>query len=329
MIRQMDQSEFAAFVAALWERQGWRTQVTEKSGKSFVALQREDAEGLIWATPGSSDGVSGKALQQFVTLREQYGLDEGAVVTAGRFTDDAERIADQAGIEHVDGEKLRTIVEARELHDLVREHADGAAAGDDGTADDETTGDADDEGPLDRLPAVPAKAVGGVVVALLAVVAAVVVGPTILGTGGEVQETAFDVSAASSVSGDETATLQVAWNAKATTELRPGNDTVYRPRSGQRFVLVEMNVTNAGDGTVGLRQRGFLLRANGTTHGHQPLSNASGFDPTVLGPGESTTVWTVFSVGESTTTATLVASEAVYGDVGVRFDRDANISVAV
>jgi hypothetical protein len=327
MIRQMDQPRFAAFVAALWERQGWRTRVTEKSGKSFVALQREGAEGLIWATPGSGDGVSGKALQQFVTLREQYGLDEGAVVTAGRFTDDAERIADRAGVELVDGERLRTVVEARELHDLVREHADDAVAGDDGTPNDGTAEDVDGEGPLDRLPSVPTRAVGGAVVALLAVVAVVVVGPTILGTGGDVQETTFDVSAASS-SGDA-ATLRVAWNAGATTELRPGDDSVYRPRPGQRFVLVRMNVTNAGSGTVGLRQRGFLLRANGTTRGHQPLSNASGFDPAVLAPGESTTVWTVFSVDESTTTATLVASEAVYGDAAVRFDRDANLSVAV
>ncbi len=42
---------------------GWQTQVTTKSGKSFVTLQREGAEGLIWARPATGEGVSGKALQ--------------------------------------------------------------------------------------------------------------------------------------------------------------------------------------------------------------------------------------------------------------------------
>ncbi|WP_327052959.1 restriction endonuclease [Halomicrococcus gelatinilyticus] len=329
MIREMDESDFAAFVADIWEQQGWNTQVTEKSGKAFVALQRDGAEGLIWATTGSSGDVSGKALQQFVQTAQEYGLDEGAVVTAGQFSDDAERIADQAGVDLVDGEKLRTIVEARELHDLVEKYGGGSGSGGGGG------GDGDDDGPglLDRLPVddlpdVSAKAVGGVVVvAVLAVVAFVVVGPTILGTGGNVQEQSFNVTSTSSVSGNETKALDVTWNARTTTELEPEKNVVYQARDGQQFVVVQLNVTNTGQGTVGLRQEGFRLRANGTVHGHQPLTNASGFEVGVLEPGKSMSTWTVFSVDEGVANATLVADGGVYGDVAVRFQRDADLEV--
>jgi hypothetical protein len=43
-------------------------------------------------------------------LCKQYGVDDGAVVTPGTFTDDAQKIGGQAGVQLVDGEKLRTIV---------------------------------------------------------------------------------------------------------------------------------------------------------------------------------------------------------------------------
>ncbi len=33
MIRQMEQTPFAEFVAALWTKQGWQTQVTTKKRK--------------------------------------------------------------------------------------------------------------------------------------------------------------------------------------------------------------------------------------------------------------------------------------------------------
>jgi hypothetical protein len=89
-----------------------------------------------------------------------------------------------------------------------------------------------------------------------------------------------------------------------------------------------LNVTNGGDGTVGLRQEGFRLRANGTLHAHQPLTNASGFEMGVLKPGETRSVWTVFSIDEKATNATLVVNDGAYGDVAIRFERDEDLPVA-
>ncbi|WP_227353706.1 restriction endonuclease [Haladaptatus salinisoli] len=323
MIRQMEQSKFARFVAALWQKQGWQTQVTTKSGKSFVALQRGGAEGLIWARPGAGEGVSGKALQQFVMLCKQYGVDDGAVVTPGMFTDDARKIAEGAGVQLVDGEKLRTIVEARELHDLVDRYAA------DGEDDEDESDDAEDGGLSLPIPAsVPPKAVAGVVVAVLAVVLAVVVAPTILGTGSKVEESDWNVTAASTTPDNVTRALDVRWNAERVSEIDPESDDagVYRPREGERFLLVSMNVTNAGADSVGLRQRDFVLRSNGTLRGHQPLVNASGFNSTVLEEGESVTVWTVFSVDADATNATIAVSEAArHGGLRVRFVRDESL----
>lgn len=332
MIRQMDESAFAAFVAALWAKQGWQTRVTQKKGQSFVALQREGAESLIWVSPSTGDPVSGKELQQFAKLCQQYGLDEGAVVTAGSFSGDAKRIAGSAGVELVDGEKLRTIVEARELHDLVREHVDASEsdAGEDG-------GDGDEESGFSILD-VPTKATASVVVALLAVVVAAFVAPTILGTGGQVQEKAFEVTSPESP-GNATAPLQVRWNAKTTTEIDPSSkkNVVYPSRSGQQFVVVRMNVTNEANDTVLLRQKGFQFRANGTIHGYQPLGDEGGFGTVQLAPGQSTTVWTAFSVGEGTTGGALVVNDAVHGnvtreradDVAVNFTHDPKLSADI
>ncbi len=311
MIRQIPQSAFPDFVATLWQKQGWKTTVTEKSGKSFVALQREDAEGLIWAKPGTGEAVSGKALQQFAMICKQYGVSEGAVVTPGTFSEDAEKTGSQAGVQLVDGEKLRTIIEARELHDIVEQFSEGNGDGS-GESD-----DADGGGRLpislpDSLPipdAVPRKAVAGVVVAVLAIMVAAVVVPTILGTGGSVKTDGWNVSATSTAPSNATNALEVRWNTKRVSKLNPktGDPGVYKPKGGKRFLLVSMNVSNNGKNSVGLQQQDFAVRSNGSLLGYQPLTNTTGHSA-VLQAGHSTTVWYAFSIDKDAKNATIVTS---------------------
>ncbi|KZN25664.1 hypothetical protein A4G99_04195 [Haladaptatus sp. R4] len=334
MIRQIPQSAFPDFVATLWRKQGWTTTVKEKAEKTFVALQREGAEGLIWATPRTGDGVSGKELQQFVKICKQYGVNEGAVVTPGTFTEDAEKIGSQAGIQLVDGEKLRTIVEARELHDLVEQFADGDATGAD------ESGDTDGIGPLpislpNSLPipdAVSRKMVAAVVVAVLAIALAAVVAPTILGTGGHVAtDDGWNVSANSTATPNAANALEVRWNAKRVPKVDPktGDDGVYKARDGKQFLLVSMNVTNDGDDTVGLQSQDFAVRSNGSLLGAQALTNTTGHSG-VLESGDSTTVWYVFSIDEDAPSATIVTSGRMRrSNVPVRFVRDKSVEANV
>ncbi|WP_423744198.1 restriction endonuclease (plasmid) [Haladaptatus sp. SPP-AMP-3] len=330
MIRHIPESEFPEFVAALWGKQGWQTTVTEKSGKSFVALQRDGAEGLIWTKPGKGDAVSREELQQFVGICKKFGVNEGAVVTPGTFSEDAEKLGSQAAVQLVDGEKLRTIVEARELHNLVERFADGG--------DDES--DSDEGGfslPIsipESVPLpdeVPRKAVAVVFVAILAIVAATVVAPMILGTGGTVQTNGgWNVTANSTAPSNATGALDVRWNAKRVSKLNPesGDDGVYKPGDGKKFLLVSMNVTNTGSDSLGLRPQAFALRSNGTLHGHQPLKNTTGFQPSVLDGGESTSVWLVFSIDADAPNATIVTTGRLRrGHVRTEFTRDETLSV--
>ncbi len=324
----MEQSTFAEFVAALWKKQGWQTQVTTKSGKSFVTLQREGAEGLIWARPATGEGVSGQELQQFVKLCKQYDVGEGAVVTSGTFGEDAQKIGKQTGVQLVDSEKLRTIIEARELHDLVREYADIDADGERSDGGDES-GDDGRSLPfsLPESSPISPKVGVGIVVAILAILGATVVAPTILGTGGDV-EAKWNVTANSTTPTNTTKSLAVQWNAERVSKLSPeGGDGVYRPDENEQFLIVSMNVTNKGDDSVGLRPRDFGVRSNGTLRGYHPLKNASGFDPMVLEDGETATVWLVFSIDADATNATIVVSErARHGGARFRFVRDPNLS---
>ncbi|WP_233274682.1 restriction endonuclease [Haladaptatus cibarius] len=336
----MEQSQFAEFVAALWTKQGWQTQVTTKKGKSFVTLQREGAEGLIWARPATGEGVSGKELQQFVMLCKQYGVGEGAVVTSGTFSEDAAKIGSQAGVQVVDGEKLKTIIEARELHDLVGQYANGDGDGD-GTAASESV-DSDEDGfslPFslpdsvpDSLPVQP-KLVAGVVVLLLGLVGAAVVAPMILGTGGQVETQDWNVTAQSTAANNSTDSLAVQWNAKRISKLDSdsldsGDPGVYKPDEGKQFLLVTMNVTNEGNDSVGLKPEDFGVRSNGTLYGYQPLTNVTDFSPMVIEEGQTESFSTLVSIDADATDATLVVSDrAKHGGISMTFEKDSNLVV--
>ncbi|MFH5800013.1 restriction endonuclease [Haladaptatus sp. CMAA 1911] len=325
MIRQIPDEEFPEFVAALWKKQGWQTTVTEKSGKSFVALQRDGGEGLIWADPETGENVSGQDLQQFVRICQKYGVDEGAVVTPGTFSEDAEKIGEQTGVQLVDGEKLRTIVEARELHDFVERFVEGG----DGSDGDGEDGDGFSL-PVSLPNGVPRKAVAGVFVALLAIVAAAVVAPTILGTGGDVRTSGgWNVTANSTAPSDATGALDVGWNTKRVSKVNPerGNG-VYKPDDGEEFLLVSMNVTNSGSDSLGLRPQDFALRSNGTLRGYQPLNDTQGFQPSVLDSDESVSVWFVFSIDDDATNATIVTTGRLRRDhVRTKFTHDETLAV--
>lgn len=131
-VHQLDDSTFPAFVADLWEHQGWRTSIREVDGKPYVAAVRPAAgeRGLIWAKSGSTGArVSGSAVVAFATFCRENGVDDAAIITLGAFTEDGEAAAEKFGIELLDGEGLAAVVERHDLADLVAEHATGDESG--------------------------------------------------------------------------------------------------------------------------------------------------------------------------------------------------------
>ena len=134
-VRRLDESAFPAFVAALWEHQGWTTKLRDVEGETYVAAVQEgqaSERGLIWAKSGSTGArVAGNAVVEFATFCRDNGIDDAAIITLGSFTEDGEKAAEKFGIDLLDGDELAAVVERHGLEDLVEEHTpaeDGSTA---------------------------------------------------------------------------------------------------------------------------------------------------------------------------------------------------------
>ena len=155
-VADLDESAFPAFVADLWERQGWTTTVREVDGEAYVAAVDEAASerGLIWAKSGSTGArVTGTAVVEFTKFCREQGVDDAAILTLGAFTEDGQTAAEKFGVEILDGEGLAAVVERHDLEDLVAEHA---AAGGESAGEGDSDGAGD--GPLGALAGVVAVA---------------------------------------------------------------------------------------------------------------------------------------------------------------------------
>jgi len=335
MLQDMDQSEFGQFVAALWERQGWQTQVKRDDGRVFVAVQKPQTgeEGLLWAYVADGE-VGGQQVQQFAELCEQYEVNESAIVTAGGVSDHAEKVSQGSGVELLDGEGVAAILKRKEWTDL----ADGEGGG--------ATGDGGDgDSPLDKVrtlgqrasslvsgalgdASVPAKPALAVVLLVALVGAGVLGGPSIPFLGGG---DGPPIEAESATPENATTTLSVGWNARVTDEIDPNesDEKSYRAPRGEQFVLVQMTFNNTGEGSLNLTKRSFKFRTDERTYGHQPLNDHEGLVGFEMSPGTRYAGWTVFAVPEGTT-GTLVYDQDVTGEsVTVEFERDSSIAVNV
>ena len=332
MIEGMDRDSLGEFVAAVWRRQGWETRTTAMKGDLFVVVQRTDPQperGLIWivADPGGSIGA--ERLVRFHEFCRSKGVGEAAVVTSGGVTDDARRHAAKRNVGLLDADAVREVVRAHDLGDLVAKHG-GDAGGSGG------------EGPVDRVreavsrarsaaPPVPRRVAAAVLLALAVVVAGVVVGPSALGFGGGGEEPTDSVHARSLTPASSDGLLLVSWDASRTDAIDPDpdDDTAYYPREGQTFLVVELKVTNAGGSAVPVSESGFLVEANGTVLGHQPLAGTDGFAGREVVPGDTLLGWVAFSVPADAENDTLVADGNQFGpgNVTVQFSRDAELEI--
>ena len=344
MLQGMDESAFGEFVAALWERQGWQTQVKRDDDRTFVAAQRPDTgeEGLLWAVADDSE-IGGKRVQQFASLCEEYEVEEGAVVTAGTVSDHAEKVAAGSDIELLDGDGIEQLVRRNELTHLVEEYGDGGEA--ETVAADVDGGD----DPLERVRAVADRgraaakrilasaggadlpvsggAVAAVVVAVALLAAGVLYGPAIPFVGGD----DAPITAEAATPDEPDTTLTVTWNATVTETIDPNesDDRAYYPPSGERFVVVRLAINNTGDQQVPLQQGAFELRTEDRIHGHQPLADHEGFLDFPIGPGQRYVAWTVFTVPEGTTGTLIYDQSATNATVAVEFERSSTLPAEV
>ncbi|WP_115863014.1 restriction endonuclease [Halorussus litoreus] len=335
MSQEMDRAEFGQFVAALWKRQGWQTQIKRDDGRIFVAVQRPETgeEGLLWAV---ADGeIGGQQVQQFQSLCDEYGVGERAIVTGGVVSDHAEKVAKGTGVELLDGEGIETVLERKGLTDLAKQYRGGGGGGGSGGSGSRGgASDGDSEGsalaPVRSILGRASGLVSGVpVVAVVVVVAllgaGVLWGPPIpfLDGGGD------GLSANSTAPADANASLHVTWNAKTTDAIDPNRSdgTAYLAPEGEQFVLVRMTVNNTGNGTVPLEQSAFQFRSNGTTYANETLADHDVFIGFPIGPGETFPVWTVFAIPEGESGELVYDQNATEMSVAVEFERDTALPV--
>ncbi|ELZ83362.1 hypothetical protein C5C07_04410 [Haloferax sp. Atlit-4N] len=291
--------------------------------KGFVAhAKKRGIDTVVVATQGEfDDSVRGFATNHDVTLldRDELGetvADEGLEQTVKQYTDGEvfETAEVEFGLpfdlpEPVE-EALASLPIAAVRERLAGLTGDGDGGG--GGGDDSSGGSLRDRLPssVDDLKSGSPPSVRVVVVAVLLLVLALgsvaVLGPMVDGLGGSsAGGNGVAVSALSGASTDS-ADLVARWNARTADSLQVGNQTYAAPE-GERFVVVGLNATAASGSPGNLPQSALVFESDGVSYGHQPLSNATGFDNGALfAPGESTHVWTVFAVPTNATTGTVL-----------------------
>jgi hypothetical protein len=129
VLQSMDDYEFEHFVADLWERMGWETEVSTRSadrGIDVVATRRSPYEekALIQAKRyGPNSTVGSPGIQQYASLKHQRrGVDKVLVVTTNGFSSQAEELAHQLNVKLIDVEDLVGLIEGLDARDLVAEY---------------------------------------------------------------------------------------------------------------------------------------------------------------------------------------------------------------
>lgn len=128
-LQQMDNYEFEHFVADLWERQGWATEVEQQSGdagidvraiKSSPYRQKQLIQAKRYA---GSTKVGGPDIQQYASLKHQEeGVDAAVIVTTSSFTKSAKSRAQDLNVKLVDGDDLVSLINNLEAYDLVENY---------------------------------------------------------------------------------------------------------------------------------------------------------------------------------------------------------------
>ena len=123
------------------------------------------------------------------------------------------------------------------------------------------------------------------------------------------------------------------WNARAQSAVDPDTSDVsnYQAEDGNKFAVVRMQLTNAGESEIDLTPRLFRLTADGVSYDFQSLfgSGQGGLD-VALQQNASYDGWVVFEVPEDTSNAELTVNQDAYvGNTTVRFTQDESLPVNV
>lgn len=335
MFDEMTDRGFVDFLAALWESRGWETGVQEdEPGVYMITGDRETGQrGLLLVVPATNATVPGKPVQTVASICDAKNVDVGVVATRGGFSDDAERIAEANDVHLLDQPALEKTVAAEGLEDLVEEYSSDGV------------GSLLDRLPIPSLrspspPGIPTRGLTTLLV-VAAVVAIGLVGaqhfgvlpdltaqvPGFVPSFGVGGGGGFTVTAASLTAGNGSA-VDVAWNADVQSQVTTQEGKTFTAPDGETFVVVQMNVTNHRSDPVIFRSRSLAFAANNTRHGPRHLKGALGQPPAQIPPGNSTSLWVVFSVDRDVDSGTLLGLPGTDAPP-IQFHRDRELPMQV
>lgn len=125
-IQQMDPSDFAAFVADVWDHTGWTTRTVSKPGDVGIDVIATNgtAKQLIQAKRYGPDTLVGSPeVYQYATLRIQHeDVERVTIVTMGEFTRQAEHLVSELNVILIDGEELLQMLTELEHIEVFAEH---------------------------------------------------------------------------------------------------------------------------------------------------------------------------------------------------------------
>ncbi len=131
VLQQMDPYEFEHFVADLWERMGWETDVSTASadkGVDITARKSSPYEQLLLIQAkryGPNTTVGSPDVQQYASLRQQFeNVDKVLIVTTNSYSRQARDIAEDLNVKLIDGDGLVELIDEHDSLDMVAEYLD-------------------------------------------------------------------------------------------------------------------------------------------------------------------------------------------------------------
>lgn len=359
MVAELSDREFAEMLAAIWERHGWDTELTDQGGEFMVAGELSDGRrGAILVAPGDDGPVDQGQLQTIQSLQSEKGIDVPVAATRSSFDDGATEMAAVNGIHLVDPETLEETASAQGFEDLLKQYSGGSIIQKLGQAL-----------PLPGRSSIPTPRMGipsiglsstntgmsvvlGVIVAIIGLLAVFTFGDSLggliaglpipdfglfdaigallgglpipdigLGGGG------YSVTAVSLVDGD-TDPMGVAWDTRSKNEVVGPNGTAFGAPENHTFVVVQLNATNPTAQTRVLKSGAFGFASGAQRYGSQPLEGAAGQLPVIVPPGSSTAGYLVFAVPEDTESGTLLALPGADRSA-ITFERDRSLEFQI
>ncbi len=123
---RIDGYEFEHFIADLWERRGWNTEVTDSSKDSGIDIRasRDNVffeKRLLQVKNFTDASVSGPKIQQYASLQYQEpNVDVVIVLTTSTFSGPAKDLAEDLNVKLVNGTDLEGLIDDIDAYDLVK-----------------------------------------------------------------------------------------------------------------------------------------------------------------------------------------------------------------